>query len=182
MMVFPGDSMKNKFVLSALAVICLGALGGCASPVTKPTASTSPTATNGNSANNGQASVAAVQAPIEQDLGPTPDVPRSVYFGFDKYDVQNKYRPVIEANAKYLVAHPAARVALQGNTDARGSREYNLALGQKRADSVMSALQLLGAQATQMEAVSFGKEKPKALGTSQADYAENRRVDLAYRQ
>jgi peptidoglycan-associated lipoprotein len=105
-----------------------------------------------------------------------------VYFAFNSYVVESKYRPVLENNAQYLVSHPAAHVQLQGNTDARGSREYNLALGQKRADAVMKGMELLGVKPSQMEAISFGKEKPKALGTTEADYAENRRVDIVYQK
>ncbi|WP_297913146.1 OmpA family protein [Thiomonas sp.] len=167
-------------VPAALALAVLGTLGGCASS-SKPTApvqSAAPAPAN----HAAQSSVAAVQAPAEENLGPAPNVPRSVFFAFDKYNVENKYRPVIEDNSQYLIAHPAAHVQLQGNTDARGSREYNLALGQKRADAVMNAMELLGAKPAQMEAISFGKEKPKAMGTTAADYAENRRVDIVYQR
>ena len=170
-------------VPAVLALAVLGTLGGCASS-SKPTAPVQAAATQApaNNANNAQSSVAAVQAPAEDNLGPAPDVARSVFFAFDKYNVENKYRPVVQANAQYLSSHPSAHVQLQGNTDARGSREYNLALGQKRADAVMNAMELLRAKPSQMEAISFGKEKPKAMGTTAADYAENRRVDIVYQR
>ncbi len=172
--------MKQSWQLSISALAVAFALGGCASAVKKP-AEPAAAAKPANTSNNGaQTAVAAVQAPVEQNLGPAPNVPRSVFFAFDKYNVQAKYRPVVEANAQYLTSHPNAHTQLQGNTDARGSREYNLALGQRRADAVMKAMELLGAKPQQMEAISFGKEKPKALGTTEADYAENRRVDIVY--
>lgn len=168
-------------VPAVLALAVLGTLGGCASSKPAAPVQSAATAPSAN-ANSAQSSVAAVQAPAEENLGPAPNVPRSVYFAFDKYNVEAKYRPVVEDNAQYLMAHPAAHVQLQGNTDARGSREYNLALGQKRADAVMKGMELLGANPSQMEAISFGKEKPKALGTTAADYAENRRVDIVYQR
>ncbi|MDE2121297.1 MAG: peptidoglycan-associated lipoprotein Pal, partial [Betaproteobacteria bacterium] len=112
--------------------------------------------------------------------GPTADVGRSVYFAYDSYTVDPRYQATVQGNAQYLSTHPAAHVQLQGNTDARGSREYNLALGQKRADAVRRSLELLGVKPSQMEAVSFGKEKPKALGSTPEDYAMNRRVDIVY--
>lgn len=105
---------------------------------------------------------------------------RSVYFDYDSYTVKPEYRTVIENHAKYLVAHKDRKVVIQGNTDDRGGAEYNLALGQKRAEAVRKALVLLGVSDAQVEAVSFGKEKPKALGQDEASYAENRRADIAY--
>jgi peptidoglycan-associated lipoprotein len=105
---------------------------------------------------------------------------RSVYFDIDSYVVKDEFKPVVEAHAKYLIAHPDRKVIIQGNTDERGGSEYNLALGQKRAEAVRRALALLGVPDSQMEAVSFGKEKPKATGSNDAAWAENRRSDIAY--
>ncbi|MGA8049868.1 MAG: peptidoglycan-associated lipoprotein Pal [Burkholderiales bacterium] len=105
---------------------------------------------------------------------------RSVYYDFDKYDIKDEYKPMIEAHAKYLRAHPDMKVLIQGNTDERGSREYNVALGQRRADGVKNMLKLLGVREEQVEAVSLGEEKPKAQGTTEADYAQNRRSDILY--
>jgi peptidoglycan-associated lipoprotein len=105
---------------------------------------------------------------------------RSVYFDFDSYTVKNEYNAVVEAHGKYLAGHPERKVIIQGNTDERGGSEYNLALGQKRAEAVRRAMALAGAKDSQMEAVSFGKEKPKAQGSNEAAWAENRRADLAY--
>ncbi len=105
---------------------------------------------------------------------------RSVYFDFDQYVVKDEYRPLVDAHAAYLNSHRNARVAIQGNADERGSREYNLALGQKRAEAVRKALSVTGVQDAQVEAVSFGEEKPRSTGTTEADYAENRRADIVY--
>jgi peptidoglycan-associated lipoprotein len=105
---------------------------------------------------------------------------RSVYFDYDSYIVKDEFKPVVEAHAKYLVANKTRKIVIQGNTDDRGGREYNLALGQKRSEAVRKSLTLLGVSDSQMEAVSFGKEKPKATGSDEAAWAENRRADLAY--
>ena len=105
---------------------------------------------------------------------------RSVYFDLDKYDIKDEFKPLIEAHGKYLASHPNRKLIIQGNTDERGGSEYNLALGQKRAEAVRRALAAAGAKDGQMEAVSFGKEKPKAQGSNEAAWAENRRADLAY--
>ena len=106
---------------------------------------------------------------------------RSIYYDFDKFDVKDEYKPMIEAHAAYLRDHPEAKVLIQGNTDERGSREYNVALGQRRADGVKKLLLLLGAKEDQVEAVSLGEEKPKAQGTSEEAYAQNRRCDILYK-
>jgi peptidoglycan-associated lipoprotein len=105
---------------------------------------------------------------------------RSVYFEFDSFVVADQYKPIIEAHAKYLAANKAARVSLQGHADERGSREYNIALGQKRADAVKRMLLLMGVQETIVETVSFGEEKPRNLGHDETAWAENRRVDIVY--
>ena len=105
---------------------------------------------------------------------------RSVYFDYDQYTVKEDYRALVEAHGKYLAANPDRKVTIQGNTDERGGSEYNLALGQKRAEAVRRAMALAGARDSQMEAVSFGKEKPKASGSDEAAWAENRRADIAY--
>jgi peptidoglycan-associated lipoprotein len=105
---------------------------------------------------------------------------RSIYFDYDSNVVKDEFRPVVAAHAKYLSQNGSARVRIEGNTDERGSREYNLALGQRRADAVKQMMELLGARGSQIETVSFGKEKPKALGQNEAAWAENRRADIRY--
>ena len=105
---------------------------------------------------------------------------RSVYFDFDSFVVKGEYEPVVQAHAKYLNSHKGKKVVIQGNTDDRGGREYNLALGQKRAEAVRKSMSLMGVSDNQLEAVSFGKEKPKASGNNEAAWAENRRADIVY--
>jgi peptidoglycan-associated lipoprotein len=105
---------------------------------------------------------------------------RSVYFDYDSFVVKDEYRSLVEAHARYLQQNRNARTTVQGNTDERGSREYNIALGQKRADSVKRMMTLLGASESQIETVSFGKEKPKNPGHDESAWAENRRDDIIY--
>ena len=105
---------------------------------------------------------------------------RSIYYDFDKYDIKDDYKPVIEAHARYLREHGGTKMLIQGNTDERGSREYNIALGQRRAEGVKRVLLLLGAREEQVEAVSLGEEKPKETGHSEEAWARNRRSDMLY--
>ena len=105
---------------------------------------------------------------------------RSVYFDLDSFTVKDEFKPLVEAHAKYLRENATAKVLVQGNTDERGSREYNLALGQKRADAMKKMLILLGAKEEQGESVSLGEEKPKAQGSTDEAFAENRRDDILY--
>lgn len=105
---------------------------------------------------------------------------RSVYFAFDSYAVASDYQSLLQQHAQYLKSHPERHVLIQGNTDERGSAEYNLALGQKRAAAVAHELNLMGVPSSQLESVSLGKEKPVALGHDEEAYAQNRRADLVY--
>jgi peptidoglycan-associated lipoprotein len=105
---------------------------------------------------------------------------RSVFFEFDKYDVKDEFKPLIEAHAKYLRENGAAKMLIQGNTDERGSREYNIALGQRRSEAVKRMLLLLGGREDQIEAVSLGEEKPRAPGHEEASWTQNRRGDMLY--
>ena len=103
-----------------------------------------------------------------------------MYFEYDKYDVKPQYKDLVAAHAKFLTNNRKFKMLVQGNTDDRGSREYNLALGQKRADSIKKMLTLLGAGEDQVEAVSLGEEKPKNEGQNEAAWAQNRRGDMLY--
>ena len=105
---------------------------------------------------------------------------KSVYFDLNEYTVQTKYQKQLSAHASFLKANPKQKVIIQGNTDERGTAEYNLALGQRRSDAVRKSLNLMGVSDDQMEAVSYGKEKPKAEGDNEAAWAENRRADIVY--
>jgi len=110
----------------------------------------------------------------------SPLAKRSVYFDFDSFVIRDEFRSTVEAHARYLQANRNRKVIVQGNTDERGSREYNLALGQKRAEAVRRALNALGVPDTQIEAVSLGEEKPRGTGNDESSWAENRRADLVY--
>ena len=105
---------------------------------------------------------------------------RSVYFDYDKDEVKAEFRPLVEAHAKYLQQNPNARLMIQGNADERGSREYNLSLGQRRAAAVKNAMNVYGASDNQIETVSYGEEKQRCAEATEACYAENRRGDLVY--
>ena len=107
---------------------------------------------------------------------------RSVYFDFDQYALKQEFTPLITAHAKYLEGNKASKIIIQGNTDEHGGSEYNLALGQKRAEAVRKTLAFMGVPNAQMEAISLGKEKPKAPGSDEASWAENRRADIVYGQ
>lgn len=129
------------------------------------------------------APAASVVAPVVADhLNPNSLIAkeRSVFFDYDQFVVKGQYQALVERQAKYLVANPALSVRLEGNADERGGREYNLALGQKRAEAVARALKVYGVSDKQAEPVSFGSEKPLAQGHDEAAWAQNRRVDFAY--
>ncbi|MBK7900006.1 MAG: peptidoglycan-associated lipoprotein Pal [Azonexus sp.] len=106
---------------------------------------------------------------------------RSIYFDLDKYDVKDEYKDLVAAHAKFLNANRGFKVLLQGNTDERGSSEYNLSLGQKRADAVKKSLTLLGVKEEQVESVSLGKEKPSCTDSTEDCWAKNRRADILYK-
>ena len=105
---------------------------------------------------------------------------RSIFFDYDSNLVKDEFKPVVTAHARYLQQHPAAKMKIEGNADDRGSREYNLALGQRRADAVRQMMQLLGAKAEQVETVSFGEEKPRCSDGTESCWSQNRRGDIVY--
>jgi peptidoglycan-associated lipoprotein len=105
---------------------------------------------------------------------------RSIFFDYDSNLVKDEYKPLITAHAQYLQRNPQAKMRVEGNADDRGSREYNIALGQRRADAVKQMMQLLGARAEQVETVSFGEEKPRCADPAESCWAQNRRGDIAY--
>jgi peptidoglycan-associated lipoprotein len=109
------------------------------------------------------------------------NVAKVIYFDYDSYVIKPEFQSAVDAHAKFLIANKGRKVAIEGHTDERGGREYNLALGQKRAETVRRALVLLGATDAQIEAVSFGKEKPAAPGSDEASWAQNRRAEINYR-
>ena len=107
---------------------------------------------------------------------------RSVFFAFDDWVLRSEDQPVVESHGLYLWRYPELRVRVEGNTDDRGGREYNLALGERRAQAVKAAMQLLGAKEDQIETVSYGEEKPRRQGLDETSRAHNRRADIVYRK
>ena len=105
---------------------------------------------------------------------------RSIFYDLDQYDIKDEYKPLVEAHAKYLRDHPGRKMLIQGNTDERGGREYNVGLGQRRSDGVKRMLLLLGAREDQIESVSLGEEKPRAEGHDEQAWSQNRRSDILY--
>jgi peptidoglycan-associated lipoprotein len=183
----------NKIFLPALLALTLtacGTTGGPQATVEKRTGEdmTAPAAKQAGTESTGVAGGGVAGKALEgssqyADPRKDPASPlskRSVYFDFDSFVVKDEYRPMLEAHAGYLMSKRDARVILQGNADERGSREYNLALGQKRAEAVRKALAVLGVSDAQMEAISFGEEKPRKEGNTEEAYAENRRTDVVY--
>lgn len=134
--------------------------------------------TSGGAVGSSQTRVAPVDATAADQMA-MGNLPRIVYFDYDSYVVKDDQRPVIDVNAKALSADARRRMSVQGHTDDRGSSEYNLSLGQRRAEAVVRSLTLLGAQAAQLEAVSFGKERPAVQGAGEDAWAKNRRAELA---
>jgi peptidoglycan-associated lipoprotein len=140
-------------------------------PAPAPTAEAKPAPAN---------NVAAKPLPAHLDPNSEISRQRSVYFDFDRAVVKPDYSAVIQNHGKYLAANPSLAIRIEGHTDERGSSEYNLALGNKRAEAVRQALKLVGVKDGQMEAISLGKERPKATGHDEAAWSQNRRADLQY--
>jgi peptidoglycan-associated lipoprotein len=168
------------------ALICVG-LAGCGSSVklddAAPVVDAKPNAAGGagaaganRGASSAQSSVTTVDAtkidPAAAGMG------RVVYFDYDSYVLKDEFRPLIEGYARMLSSTKTKKMVVEGHTDERGGREYNLALGQRRAEAVVKALVLLGALDGQLEAVSFGKERPVNDGHDEAAWAKNRRAEL----
>jgi peptidoglycan-associated lipoprotein len=123
----------------------------------------------------------AASASANLSSGPAGNVSKVIFFDYDSYVVKSEFQNTLEAHAQFLKTNPKAKVSLEGHTDERGGREYNLALGQKRADAVRQRLSLLGVQESQVESVSFGKEKPSEQGSDESAFAKNRRAEFFYR-
>ena len=184
-------NVNNRLILAATVAATLF-LGACSStPVastTSTTTATAPAAAPVASTAGGKPQAPAVATPSAKGVAVAPYLDpshplaqqRSVYFDYDQYVVKADAAGMIEMHGKFLASNPAVAIKIEGNTDERGGSEYNLALGQKRAEAVRKALAVYGVKESQMEAVSFGKEKPKATGQDEASYAQNRRADLAY--
>jgi peptidoglycan-associated lipoprotein len=169
---------QSRAALAAAATLFL--VAGCASQSTTPDPAPQPQAAAQPAAQ--PSATPPASAPAQARDPRDGYAKRSVYYEFDGYDVKTEYRPMVEAHAQFLKQNPSARITIEGNCDERGSREYNVALGQRRAESVMKMMKLLGVRDGQIESVSFGKEKPRVAGNSEAAWAENRRSDFAYKK
>jgi len=181
--------MNRTPLYAALAAALV--IGGCATSGNDSASSTASGTAGSQSSATSSAAPAPAPAPSSQlssgRSGNTSSArmgqpgARSVYYEFDKSDLAAEDRRLVEQHARYLRANPNAKVRIEGNADERGSSEYNLALGQRRAEAVVKSLTLLGADQVQLEAVSFGKERPAVQGENEEAWAKNRRAELASR-
>lgn len=168
-----------KRTIYSLAIVAL--IAGCSSGTKL---NDTPVVDRG--AGQGSGGAASGVAPVTIDpnaqtaQGPV-GVARIIYFDFDSYTVKPEFQSLIDGHARFLKANPQRHISIEGHTDERGGREYNLALGQKRSEAVRRSLTLLGVSDGQIEAVSFGKEKPAAQGTGEDVWAQNRRAEITYR-
>lgn len=168
--------MPHRSTLVAL-VAAAAVLAGCSMPKSGSDDATYYYSNKGASA---VAPVRPMPTPMVNQAGPQ-GVARIVYFDFDKYVVKPEYRGVVEAHANFLKSRRGAKVTLEGHTDERGGREYNLALGQRRAEAVRNALTVLGVPDSQIDPISWGVEKPASLEKTEQGYQLNRRVEFTYR-
>jgi peptidoglycan-associated lipoprotein len=168
----------KKMLFAALAVALMY---GCASSPTTETPSASP-AKPGETPPAPPPSVQPLQPSAVQgeSLKEGTLAKRSVFYDLDQYNVKDEYRPVLQAHGKYLAEHRGAKMLVQGNCDERGSREYNIALGQRRAEGVKRMLVLMGATDSQVEPVSLGEEKPRCNEHAEGCWSQNRRSDMLY--
>jgi peptidoglycan-associated lipoprotein len=178
---------------SAMVIVLAGVLAACSStPLTPPASAPSQGTASPSASGAAGAGSAAAQRPAPAPMASAAALPahldpkspisteRSVYFDFDEFAIKNDDVALIERHGKYLAARPALAIRIEGHTDERGGTEYNLALGQRRAEAVLRALRVYGVNASQMEAVSWGESRPKAMGADEAAWAQNRRADLQY--
>ena len=170
-----------KRTIYSLAIVAL--IAGCSSGTKL---NDTPVVDRSGGAGQGSSGAASGVAPVTIDpnaataQGPV-GVARIVYFDYDSYTLKPEYQSLIDGHARFLKANPQRRISIEGHTDERGGREYNLALGQKRSEAVRRSLTLLGVNDSQIEAVSFGKEKPAVTGSGESVWAQNRRAEITYR-
>jgi peptidoglycan-associated lipoprotein len=184
----PSNAFRRTWPTKVAGLVLLASLAACGSSVKldeapvedRNTTGTGQTSPEGAGSGVDPRGVTGVQVPGMDSQQPAA-LARIVYFDYDSFEVRAEFNAALEANARYLKANPNRKVALEGHTDERGGREYNLALGQKRAEAVRRSMSLLGVAEAQMEPVSFGEEKPSAVGGDEASFAKNRRVELTYR-
>ena len=174
--------MRKNISRLTLSLLALALLAGCGSTPTSEQAGAgvedrNPSAVSTGPVGSGTTdpySLAALKDPK------SPLSKRSIYFDYDSYVVKDEFKPLLEQHAKFLARNGQMKMLIQGNADERGSREYNLALGQKRAEAVKKALLLLGAKEAQLESVSLGEEKPACMEQTESCWAQNRRGDMLY--
>ncbi|MEN9428495.1 MAG: outer membrane protein porin-associated lipoprotein [Pseudomonadota bacterium] len=178
-----------KYARLTLSLLAAGLLAACSSaPSTDGQGAAVEDRSSANASGVGGSGVTTVNADGRTPGAAYPELKdpknilskRSVLFDYDSYVIKDQYRSLVEAHAKFLTSHPNVKMLIQGNTDERGSREYNLALGQKRADAVKKALTLLGVSEGQLESVSLGEEKPSCGDASESCWSANRRGDMLY--
>ncbi|HVC49639.1 MAG TPA: peptidoglycan-associated lipoprotein Pal [Burkholderiales bacterium] len=169
---------------SAFSLLLVTLLAACASTPTKTATKPAPVEnmTQPAAATTGAAPESNTQATaLNPFMDPNNPLSKmSIYFDTDKSHIKSQYMPIISAHAQYISSHPSAHVRLEGNCDERGSTEYNLALGERRAVAVEKVMEADGVSSSQLETISYGKEKPKALGHDEAAWAQNRRTDIDY--
>jgi peptidoglycan-associated lipoprotein len=174
-------SFQSTLVLMVALVACAG-LGACKSKEPAPDPSANATQNSGA----GASGVGSANASTEENDVPGPQVgmlaKRTIYFDFDSSEIRGEGTEIVAAHAKHMASTPRARVRLEGHTDERGSREYNIGLGERRAQAVRRALLLQGATDAQLSTVSYGEERPAAAGSDEAAWAKNRRVEIVYTQ
>lgn len=172
----------HRLILVLLMALTVG-LGACASKKPKPTAPTAPSEASSAAQNNGAGDSSAAGAAMDDEAaGPQGGLlaTRIVYFDFDSSEIKGAGTDVVATHAKYLASHSGTRVRLEGHTDERGSREYNIGLGERRAQAVRRALLLQGATDAQISTVSYGEERPAVPGHDETAWAKNRRVEIVY--
>lgn len=180
-----------KLTRLSLVLLSSAVFAGCASNVPLDNNKAAPvesrsvggsTGSNGSSSSSGASTGKLASVDLtKSDTAAAAEVGRVVYFDYDSFVVKEEYRSVIEAQAKRLASDRSKKLTIEGHTDERGGSEYNLALGQKRAESVARSIRLLGANDAQIEAVSFGKERPAVQGHDESAWAKNRRAELSVR-
>lgn len=178
----------KRFLMAASLVALLSACGSSVKLDDVPVEDKAGTSVGTSTANTGATGSGVAKSTVtpvdvsknNQDMA-IQSVSRVVYFDYDSFVIRPEFQSVIDSHAKFIRSDKNRKVMIEGHTDERGGREYNLALGQKRAEAVRRALGLLGVAESQMEAVSFGKEKPAAVGSSEAAYEKNRRAEISYR-
>jgi peptidoglycan-associated lipoprotein len=177
----------NKTVLILIAVLGVSLAAGCSSKKPRPTATSTNAAVPADQSQTAGADASSAFGAGGNASGPGVAGPsgaqlqnKTIYFDFDSSEVKSEYNSVIAAHARYLGSNPTVRVRLEGNTDERGSREYNIGLGERRAQSVRRALTLQGVTETQITTVSYGEERPAVTGHTEEAWSRNRRVDIVY--